>query len=211
MKQDYWTDERLAELDAKKLLNVRTNGAAMGADDLVVRCDALLKIKNVRSPGIGRGGKPTSEKNLQAQADEKLTDLAHELLAKYDLSEETARVASIGVKGYRYLNLVGKNGNSKLGGHQLNGQMAIDRYISFQIGEDKVALGLLLAKGQPAEQHRWIVSGPKRLLPEQRPVVELVPGMNDVLTNTNEGIAFEDFEGAARGFDAILDAIAVRK
>lgn len=90
MKQDYWTDERLVELDAKKLLNVRTNGAAMGADDLVVRCDALLKIKNVRGPGMRREGKPAMEKNLQADRDEKLTILAHELLAKYDLSEETS-------------------------------------------------------------------------------------------------------------------------
>ena len=211
MKQDYWTDERLAELDAKKLLNVRTNGAAMGADELVVRCDALLKLKKVRGAGIMRGGKPEGEKSLQAEGDEKLTILAQDLLSKYDLSEETSRAASIGVKGYRYRSLVGKKGNSKLGGHQLKGEVAIDRYISFQLGDEKMALGLLLAKGQPPEQHRWIVSGPKRLLPEQRPVVELVPGMSDLSSNINEGIAYEDFEAAAISFEALVDALAVKK
>ena len=211
MKQDYWTDDRIGKLDAKGLINLRTNAVAKGTDELVARCDALLKIKNVRASGARLGGRPESERNLSTEGDEKLTNLARKLLAIYELSETAARAASIGVKGYRYISLVGKNGNSKLGGDQRNGDMALDRYISFQIGKDKVGIGIMLAKGQPVEQHRWFLSGSKRLLPNQGRAVDLVPGMAETSSNINEGVIFYDFDAAARQFEEILAAIAPKK
>ena len=211
MKQDYWTDDRIGKLDAKGLINLRTNAVAKGTDELVARCEDLLKIKNVRAPGARLGGRPESERNLLTEGDEKLTNLARKLLAIYDLSETAARAASIGVKGYRYISLVGKNGNSKLGGYQRNGDMAIDRYISFQIGREKVALGIMLAKGQPVEQHRWFLSGPKRLLPNQGRSVDVVPGMPASSSNIEEGVVFDDFDAAAQQFKELLAVIAPKR
>jgi hypothetical protein len=52
-----------------------------------------------------------------------------EVAGKYDLSEETAKAKSEGVKGFKAHRLLDSKGFAKLGGMQRDGSVAIERYI----------------------------------------------------------------------------------
>ncbi len=207
-KENNWTPERLGKLDQKGLQNLRKNAETKGVSDLVSQCDEILGTMNIRSRGGQASGKSREESDLQSEGDGLLSELGGKVIDLCDLSEIAARKASEGTKGYRYLSPLGKNGKSKLGGNQRNGTVAIDRYISYRVGNDKVSIGLLLAKGQPVEQHRWILSAPDRLLKDQKPVIEIVPGMADLVNEKNAGVVFAKFEDGAARFEEIICQIA---
>ncbi|MEH6790615.1 hypothetical protein [Parasphingorhabdus sp.] len=208
--KDYWTDEKLDNLDSRKLQNVRTNAQTEGRDDIVARCDTRLAAMKIRKGGK-RSGKSDDIRILEAEGDGQLVSLATNLKAKYDLSQETAKAASGGVKGYRARNLLGKKGASKVGGHQVSGKVLVDRYISYGIGEHTVGLGLILAKEQPLEAHKWFVSSVSQLLPERVPIQLCVPGMDAIDDNKNQGIAYDDFQTAAGKFTELIDQIAPKQ
>ena len=83
---------------------------------------------------------------------------------KYDLSEETAKANSVGVKGFKAHKLLDAKGYAKLGGMQRDGSVAVDRYISYRRGKDIVSLSVFLLKDQPIEAHEFHVIAPKALL-----------------------------------------------
>lgn len=206
-----WTPEKIASLDIPKLRALKTNAQDQGNNDVLALCEAELKRQNAKAPSTRRNGRPDGEVNLQAEADGLLVYLAQEMLAAHDLSELTARAASQGTKGYRYLAPLSKTGRSKLGGDQRNGTMAIDRYISYRIGDDKIVLAILLAKGQQAEDHKWFLSGPERLLPNQQAATKVIPGLEESPGCTNVGVAFDNFDLAAAKFKEIMAAFAPKK
>lgn len=206
-----WTPEKIASLNIPELRALKTNAQKQGNNDVMGLCEAELKRHNARVPGTRRNGRPESEANLQTEADGLLVHLAQQMLAAYDLSEVTARAASQGIKGFRYLPLIGKAGRSKLGGSQRNGTIAIDRYISYRIGDDRIALAILLAKGQQAEDHKWFLSGPESLLPNQVAPTKVIPGLEESTNYTHVGVAFDNFDHAAAKFKEIMAAFAPKK
>ena len=82
------------------------------------------------------------------------------MAAKYDLSEETAKAKSAGVKGFKAHKLLDAKGYAKLGGMQRDGSVAVDRYISYRRGKDIVSLSVLLLKDAPIEAHEFHVIAP---------------------------------------------------
>lgn len=205
--KNIWTTEKLSKLNAKELRNVRDNAARKNVLDLVASCDALLSEKGVFERKRNSFGASSEEACLEAEGDENLCSIAKEVMAICDLSEDATLKASQGVKGYRYLNILGKNGQSKLGGHKMAGVAAIDRYISFNIGADKIVFSLVLAKGQSAGQHKWFLSGPERLLPGQKPKKDLIPGMSDLIEEKAVGVVFDDFKPGAAKFKEMMVAL----
>src|SRR3981189_3374587 len=93
-----------------------------------------------------------------------LAAIGKEMAEKYDLSEETAKANSVGVKGFRAHKLLDSKGYAKLGGMQRDGSVAIERYISYRSGNDTVYLGVFLKKDAPLEDHEFHVIAPKALL-----------------------------------------------
>ncbi len=77
---------------------------------------------------------------------EQLADVGKEMAGKYDLSEETAKAKSEGVKGFQAHKLLDCKGYAKLGGMQRDGSVAVERYISYRRGNDIVYLGVFLPK-----------------------------------------------------------------
>ncbi len=94
---------------------------------------------------------------------------------KYDLSEETAKARSAGVKGFKAHKLLDAKGYAKLGGMQRDGSVAVDRYISYRRGKDIVSLSVFLLKDQPIEAHEFQVIAPLALLDGGKPVAEIRP------------------------------------
>ena len=86
-----------------------------------------------------------------------LAAVGKEMAEKYDLSEETAKARSAGVKGFRVAQAAGRQGLRQTRRHQRDGTVAVDRYISYRRGNDIVSLGVWLLKDAPIEDHEFHV------------------------------------------------------
>lgn len=210
LKIPEYDDAKLDSYSPEKLMTLRKNAAAQGVEELILRCDERLAAMNIRKRGT-RSGKSDDVRNLELEGDNQLLTFAAKINAIYDLSQATAKAESKDVKRFIARNLLGKSGASKVGGHQTRGIVAIDRYISYAIGEHVIGLGLILAQEQPVEAHKWFVSCLSQLMSDRVPVHQCVPGMDAVEDHKNQGIAYDDFKAAAEKFTELLDQIAPKK
>src|ERR1700716_2160231 len=133
----------------------------------------------------GKGARPrktpkprTELKEFERDMSGQLAAVGKEMAEKYDLSEETAKAKSADVKGFRSHKLLDSKGSAKLGGHQRDGTVAVDRYISYRRGNDIVSLGLWLLKDAPIEDHEFHVSAPPAMLEGGKPFSEIRPGIS---------------------------------
>lgn len=208
-----WTREKVAALKTDDLPKLRVNAAKIDAADVVAWCDEELSVRNVKAARTGRTARPDDERNAEGEAAAQLTRLAKSLLANYDLSAETAKGQSKGIKGFRALELLGKNGSAKVGGLQLNGSLALDRYISYRIGQDRVFLAYVLIKGRPIEQAKWIAVGPKRLLPDAALITDQMEGLREIpkAYDGEVGLVTDAFENASNLFARLISEIAPKR
>src|SRR5712672_4668743 len=102
-----------------------------------------------------------------------------EMAEKYDLSEETAKAKSADVKGFRSHKLLDAKGYAKLGGHQRDGSVAIERYISYRRGNDIVTLGIWLLKDAPIENHEFHVTAPAEMIEGGKTFSEIRPNISE--------------------------------
>src|SRR6266542_6513524 len=151
-----WSDDRIAGLSNQDLKNLLVNAERKSATEIVARCKAEIERRNAAKPG--KASKPRTElKEFEQGMSEQLAEIGKAMAAKYDLSEETAKARSAGVKGFKAHKLLDSNGYAKLGGMQRDGSVAVERYISYRRGKDIVSLGVFLPKDQPVEAHEFHV------------------------------------------------------
>jgi hypothetical protein len=137
-----------------------------------------------------------------------LAAVGKEMAEKYDLSEETAKAKSADVKGFRSHKLLDAKGFAKLGGHQRDGTVAVDRYISYRRGNGTVTLGVWLLKDAPIEDHEFHVSAPATMIEGGKSFAEVRPGISEKDAQETRHIrAFKDLPSAAAAFDAALAKI----
>jgi len=202
-----WTDDRVAALSDQDLKNLRANAERKSAGALVAQCQAEIDKRYAAKPRKGPG--PRSEvKEFEHVMSEQLAAIGKEMAGKYDLSEETAKANSVGVKGFKAHKLLDAKGFAKLGGMQRDGSVAVDRYISYRRGVDIVTLGVFLLKDQPIEAHQFHVIAPKALLDGARPVAEIRPTATEAQKQSaDSGLAFKELPEAAAAFDDVLAKI----
>lgn len=203
-----WTDERIGALSDSELKNLLVNAERRSVDDLIERCRAELEKRNALKPR--KASKPRTElKEFEREMSMRLAEVGKQMAEKYDLSEETAKAKSAGVKGFRAHKLVGSDGQAKLGGMQRDGSVAVDRYISYRRGNDIVTLGVFLLKDQAVEDREFHVIAPKALLEGAKPVAEIRPTATEKQKQSADGgLAFKDLDSAAEAFDKALAKIA---
>ena len=157
-----------------------------------------------------KASKPRTElKEFEHGMSEQLAEIGKAMAAKYDLSAETAKARSAGVKGFKAHKLLDSNGHAKLGGMQRDGSVAIDRYISYRRGTDIVSIGVFLLKDQPVEAHEFHVIAPLAVLEGGKPIAEIRPIATEAQKQTaDSGLAFTDLASAAAAFEAALSKIA---
>ena len=137
-----------------------------------------------------------------------LAAVGKRMAAKYDLSEETAKAKSAGIKGFRSHKLLDAQGYAKLGGHQRDGTVAVDRYISYRRGKDIVTLGVWLPKDTPIESHEFHVIAPGAMIEGGKPFSEVRPGVAEKdLQEIGLIRNFKDLPSAEAAFDAALAKI----
>ena len=203
-----WTDEKIAALSTPELKNLLANAERKSVDELVERCTIELTTRNAANPRAG-GKARNPVKEFEREMAEQIAAVGREVAEKYDLSEATAKAASVGVKGFKAHRLLDAKGYAKLGGMQRDGSVAIDRYISYRRGNDTAALGVFLLKEQPVESREFHVIAPLALLDGAKPIADIRPTATATQRQSADGgLAFDNLDEAAIAFDAVLAKIA---
>jgi hypothetical protein len=199
-----WTDDRIAALSDQDLKNLLANAERKSVGDIVEKCQGELEKRNALKPR--KTSKPRSElKEFEHDMSAQLAEIGKDVAGKYDLSEETAKANSAGVKGFKAHRLLDSKGYAKLGGMQRDGSVAIERYISYRRGDSTVYLGVFLLKDAPAEDHEFHVIAPHAVLDDGKPIAEIRPTATDKQKQPAlSGLAFKDLPSAAAAFDAAL-------
>jgi len=202
-----WSDDRIAALSDQDLKNLLANAERKSVAKVVTQCKVEMEKRNAAKPR--KGPKPRTEvKEFEHEISAQIAAVGKEMAAKYDLSEETAKAKSAGVKGFKAHKLLDASGYAKLGGMQRDGSVAIDRYISYRRGKDIVSLSVFLLKDQAIEAHEFHVIAPKALLEGGKPVAEIRPtATQSQKQSADSGLAFKDLPSAAAAFDAALAKI----
>jgi hypothetical protein len=174
---------------------------------VIAQCKAELEKREALKPR--KAAKPRTElKEFEHAMSGQLAAVGKAMAEKYDLSEETAKARSAGVKGFKAHRLLDVKGFAKLGGMQRDGSVAVDRYISYRRGKDIVSLSVFLLKDQPIEAHEFQVIAPLALLDGGKPVAKIRPTATEAQKQSADGgLAFKDLPSAAAAFDAVLAKI----
>jgi hypothetical protein len=202
-----WSDDRIAALSDQDLKNLLANAERKAVAEVIAQCKAEMERRDAARPR--RATKQHTElKEFEHDVSGRLAAVGKEMAEKYDLSEETAKAKSADVKGFRSHKLLDAKGYAKLGGHQRDGTVAVDRYISYRRGNDVVTLGVWLLKDAPIEDHEFHVSAPADMIEGGKPFSEVRPGISEKdLQQTRHIRAFKDLPSAAAAFDAALAKI----
>jgi len=202
-----WSDDRISALSDQDLKNLLVNAERKSASAVIAQCKAEMEKREAARPR--KAAKPRTElKQFEHEMSEELAAVGKAMAEKYDLSEETAKAKSAGVKGFKAHKLLDTKGYAKLGGMQRDGSVAVDRYISYRRGKDIVSLSVFLLKDQPIEAHEFHVIAPLALLDGGKPVAEIRPTATDAQKQSADGgLAFKDLASAAAAFEAALAKI----
>ncbi len=202
-----WSDDRMAALSDQDLKNLLVNAERKSVDALIAQCKGEMEKRNALKPR--KTAKPRTEvKEFEHEMSGQLATVGKEMAEKYDLSEETAKAKSVGVKGFKAHKLLDAKGYAKLGGMQRDGSVAVDRYISYRRGKDIVSLSVFLLKDQPIEAHEFHLIAPRALLDGGKPVAEIRPTATEAQKQSaDSGLAFKELPDAAAAFDAALAKI----
>src|SRR6202048_4264039 len=192
-----WSDDRIAALSDQDLKNLLVNAERK----------AEMEKRDAAKPR--KASKPRTElKEFEHDMSGQLATIGKQMAEKYDLSEETAKANSAGVKGFKAHKLLDAKGYAKLGGMQRDGSVAVDRYISYRRGKDIVSLSVFLLKTKPGKPHEFRVIAPKAMLEGAKPVAEIRPTATEAQKQSaDSGLAFKDLPSAAAAFDAALAKI----
>ena len=202
-----WSDDRISALSDQDLKNLLVNAERKSVAAVIAQCKAEMEKRNAAKPR--KGAKPRTEvKEFEHEMSGQLAAVGKAMAEKYDLSEETAKARSAGVKGFKAHRLLDAKGYAKLGGMQRDGSVAVDRYISYRRGTDIVSLSVFLLKDQPIEAHEFHLIAPLALLDGGKPVAEIRPTATAAQKQSADGgLAFKDLPGAAAAFDKVLAKI----
>src|SRR5664279_1700271 len=125
-----WSDDRIAALSDQDLKNLLVNAERKAAAAVVAQCKAEMEKRDAAKPR--KTAKPRTElKEFEHDMSGQLAAVGKEMAEKYDLSEETAKARSVGVKGFKAHRLLDAKGYAKLGGMQRDGSVALDRSIQY--------------------------------------------------------------------------------
>ena len=202
-----WSDERIAALSDQDLKNLLVNAERKSAASVVAQCQAEIEKRDAAKPRKAPKAR-TEVKEFEHEMSGQLAAVGKQMADKYDLSEETAKARSEGVKGFRSHKLLDAKGYAKLGGHQRDGTVAVDRYISYRRANGIVSLGVWLPKDAPIEHHEFHVSAPAGMIEGGEPFSDAQAEASEAdASRTRQIRAFKDLPSAAAAFDAALAKI----
>lgn len=179
-----WTDEKLAALSKEQLITLFENLQTQRETGRVTpqAADDLSRLITERLPTNAltpRRKRARSHVLLEEKAAQELGELAATLASRYDLTAETAKQLSNGVKGFKPQALTDRHGAVRAGSSMKDGRMAIDRHISYRVRDSLASLAFLLFPDQPEASARYVVLATNDLLQEEVPSEEYGPVAQD--------------------------------
>lgn len=139
----------------------------------------------------------------------KIVVLVRSLRVKYDLCMDTAKKLSAGSKGFRPHKSMAKDA-AKLGGAQRAGLVAIDRYTSYRIRNDKISLSAIVILNADPRDVKYVVAGPKRFF--DQPILEKdlrpMSNSNSIPQIVSYGQSFNCFHEAKELYQELMSHIA---
>ena len=111
-----WSDDRIAALSDQDLKNLLVNAERKSVAEVIAQCKAEMEKRDAAKPR--KASKPRTElKEFEHDMSGQLAAVGKEMAEKYDLSEETAKANSVGVKGFRGAQAAGRQGLRKARRH----------------------------------------------------------------------------------------------
>lgn len=157
-----------------------------------------------------RGRRPTPLGELDRKVAKELGDFILNLANEYDLSPQTARAKSHGLKRFRTHRLTNKEGLAKRGGLLAGEKGQIDRYVSYRIADANLSLCAWLALKSTLDQVRFQVFGPKSDFQNPSSWNELRQGV-ELDKPDIYGQEYTDLEEAKDKFKTLIEHYADRK
>lgn len=205
-----WNIEKIRLLAPEEVIRLKANAEKLGRLDIVTDCDQIISETPTKSKSrsIRSSKKDLTKKSFANNASITMGEYAKALALEFDLSEKTARQLSAGTKRYQYHNLTDKKGLAKTGGPEKSGEYEFDRYLSFRLNNDVIAISVFLERDAPLEQTRYQIHGPKDLI--RNGISFENSGRKGVYapSATINDIAFSDFENldeALRAYRELLE------
>jgi hypothetical protein len=211
-----WSAEKLAGLSDDHLRSLLENALRLRRDDIAERCETEIKKRPLFSRVKGRPARKKSadgEMSLQDTVAAKIASLGHALASEFDLSKETAKALSEGVKKFMAHATLSSSHEAKIGGLQREGKVAISRYTSYRVKDEAVSLSAFLKKDEKPDRIRFLVQGPARLMHGGKPISAYDDG---ILEEGKSGAAqhvleLHDFDEAAQTYRSLLAQLAPRR
>jgi len=217
-----WTDDRLAKLSTPELKSLLVNLPVAAkahrmteaeAADTCTRIEGMLTKARSTAARAQRASRPLT---LDRRVGIALGEFAETLAQRYDLSPETAKSLSNGMKGFRSHNLTAKNGEAKTGGAMKEGKLDVDRYISYRVRDVIVSLAFIVFKDEPEESGQYYLVGTDEVMSEGQPFSALLAGKADygwspAFTARMNAMAFADLESAGAQYELLIAKLAPRR
>ena len=203
-----WSKDRVQALSTAEVLALQENARKKGNLDIAATCDQALSTRTLVRRSSGTRSAP-STKILEADCGKQLSEFAHYLSSKYNLSAKSALMKSVDVKGFRLHQLTSKKGQAKLGGDQRKGRVAIDQYISYRVRNEPISLTALLISKESDKGLVWQVLGSRHHFENFRTYSKLRPYAADTEGGLYAGgEEFIDFSSASALFESVLATLA---
>jgi hypothetical protein len=206
------TIEGIRGLSTEDIKILRINAVNKNNEEIVEFCDVILKEKHAEKKNEPpdstrkRSTNLSETRLLEKEVEAMLEAFAKELLVEFDLSVETASVASKNTKGFRPQKLLGAKNKAKTWGWRKRGEVSIGAYISYRLRDMRVSLAYVLEKDFPPETGRWLVSGPENLISGYQPFRSLISenSLMPIEKSEQGGLSFIEFSEAKNAFRVLL-------
>jgi len=219
--QMHWTDEKLASLSKEQLLTLFENLQTQRESGRVTpqAADDLTRLISERLPAnalVPRNRRARSQVLLEGKVAEELAGLAAALEGRYDLSAETAKQQSSGIKGFKAQTLTDRRGAARAGSAMKDGRMAIDRYISYRVRDTQASLAFLLFPGEPDASGRYVLLATDDLLDGESPAEAYAPlaedhGWSDDQRARMRAAPAADFAEAQERYESLIAQVAAAR
>jgi len=216
-----WTDEKLAGLSQEQLITLfenlqtqRESGrvTAQAAEDLT----RLITERLPTNALVPRRKRARSQVLLESKVAEELAGLAAALQSRFDLSAETAKQQSAGIKGFKAQALTDKQGASRAASSVKDGRMAIDRYLSYRVRDSRASLAFVLFPDEPDAAGRYVLMATDDLLDGEAPSEAYVPlaqghGWSDDALDRLRVATAANFAEAQERYEALIAQVAAER
>jgi hypothetical protein len=218
-----WTTDDLTPMDDAALLRLLSNARSVTQREKSKLVDSALALiplieaeltRRASSrplPSKTQGRSPASEKGrIERQYADALVELAISLNNRFDLSRDTAKRLSSGLKKFTPRSPLGKNGDALVGGSKLAGRLAIDRYTAYRIKEETISLSVILEKNALLSEIKFIVQASPHFLTNPQPLSSIRSTVNDraSLAKGEMGQLFDNFDAASAFYESLVAKIA---